>query len=88
VAAKIGTTGVTVPGVLSVVMPADDIVLLSARNSFLVLLLLLLAISTYQFYTIRGVTNPVAAMWVTAAGVFYLSKWYYGRQTDTETDSG
>jgi hypothetical protein len=68
-------------------MPADDIVLLSARNSFLVLLLLLLAISTYQFYTIRGVTNPVAAMWVTAAGVFYLSKWYYGRQTDTETDS-
>ena len=64
-------------------MPADDIVLLSARNAFLVLLLVLLGFSTYQFYTIRGVTTPVAAMWVTAVGVFYLSKWYYGRESDT-----
>lgn len=66
-------------------MPADDIVLLSARNAFLVLILLLLGISTYQFYTIQGVTTPVAAMWVTAAGVFYLSKWYYNWSGD---DSG
>jgi hypothetical protein len=68
-------------------MPDDDIVLLSARNSFLVLLLLLLGISTYQFYTIAGVTAPVAAMWVTAAGVFYLSKWYYGRGEATATST-
>jgi hypothetical protein len=79
------TPEVTVSRPLSPAMPDDDIVLLSARNSFLVLLLLLLGISTYQFYTIRGVTRPVAAMWITAAGVFYLSKWYYGRQTDAST---
>jgi hypothetical protein len=58
----------------------DDNVLRSARNAYLVVLLLLVAISAYQFFAIGGITRPVAAIWVTAAGVFYLSKWYYGRQ--------
>jgi hypothetical protein len=58
----------------------DDVVLRSARNAFLVVLLLLVGISTYQFYTIGGITSPVAAIWVAAAGAFYLSKWHYGRQ--------
>lgn len=67
-------------------MPDDDIVLRSARNSFLILLLVLLGFSTYQFYSFGGVTTPVAAMWITGAGVFYLSKYYYGRQKSSEAD--
>ncbi len=61
-------------------MPADDIVLRSARNAFLVLLLLLLAISTYQFYKFGGPTMPVGVLWVAGAGAFYLSKYHYGRK--------
>jgi hypothetical protein len=57
----------------------DDVVLRSARNAYLVVLVLLVGLSAYQFYTIGGITNPVAAIWATAAGGFYLSKWYYGR---------
>jgi hypothetical protein len=58
----------------------DDIVLRSARNAFLIVLLFLVGASTYQFYTIGGITTPIAAIWVAAASSFYLSKWYYGRQ--------
>jgi hypothetical protein len=65
-------------------MAADDTVLRSARNAFMVLLLLLLAISTYQFYTIGGLTTPVGVLWVAGAGAFYLSKWHYGRQNDDD----
>jgi hypothetical protein len=68
---------------------ADDAVLRSARNAFMVLLLLLLAISTYQFYTVGGLSTPVAVLWVAGAGVFYISKWHYGRQSgaaETEKD--
>ncbi len=61
----------------------DDIVLRSARNAYLVVLLLLVGVSAYQFYTIGGITGPVAVIWVSAAGAFYLSKWYYQRQGDT-----
>lgn len=68
-------------------MTDDDIVLYSARNAFLLVLLVLFGFSTYQFYTIRGITTPVAAMWVTAAGVFYLSKWYYKRQAATPAET-
>lgn len=74
------TGGVTVVRPVAGAMPADDAVLRSARNAFMVLLLLLLAISTYQFYTIGGLTRPVGIMWVAGAGSFYLSKWHYGRQ--------
>jgi hypothetical protein len=58
----------------------DAIVLRSARNAFLVVLLLLVGVSTYQFYTIGGITGPIAVLWVAGAGAFYLSKWYYGRR--------
>lgn len=59
----------------------DDAVMLhSARNAYLVVLLLLVAISAFQFVTIGGITDPVAVIWVAAVGAFYLSKWYYGRQ--------
>ncbi len=54
----------------------------SARNGYLVVLVLLVGISVYQFYTFGGITDPVAAIWVAAAGAFYLSKWYYGRREE------
>lgn len=58
----------------------DDIIMLqSARNAYLVVLLLLVGLSAYQFYTTGGITDPVAALWIVAVGVFYASKWYYGR---------
>lgn len=65
-------------------MAADD-VLRSARNAFLALLLVLVVVSTYQFVTIQRITPELAAVWITGAGVFYASKYYYGRQGD-ETD--
>lgn len=74
------TGGITVVHAVAGAMPADDAVLRSARNAFMVLLLLLLAISTYQFYTTGGLTRPVGVLWVAGAGTFYLSKWHYGRQ--------
>jgi hypothetical protein len=58
-----------------------DDVLRSARNAYLVVLLLLVGISVYQFVTIGRITAPIAAVWIAAAGVFYLSKWYYGRES-------
>jgi hypothetical protein len=64
-------------------MPDDQVVLRSARNGYMILLVLLFAISTYQFVTIGGITPPIILLWVAAAGVFYASKWYYGR-TDEE----
>jgi len=65
-------------------MPADDLVLRSARNAFLALLLVLVAISIYQFITVGSVTPAIAVVWVTGAGVFYVSKWYYGRDGGAE----
>lgn len=65
---------------------ADDVVLRSARNAFLALLLVLVAVSTYQFVTIQRITPELAAVWITGAGAFYASKWYYGRQPAADTD--
>jgi len=59
----------------------DDVVMLhSARNAYLVVLVLLVAISTYQFYTFGGLSDPIAVLWVAGAGSFFLSKWYYNYQ--------
>lgn len=64
-------------------MPADDAVLRSARNAFLVVLVLLLAISIYQFVTLGTVSTAVLLLWAAGAGVFYASKVYYRRQDET-----
>jgi hypothetical protein len=69
-------------------MSDDDVVLRSARNAFLVVLVTLLAISVYQFAVRDGVTWPVAVMWVAGAGVFYASKYYYGWRDDGSEDAG
>ena len=66
-------------------MSDSTVVTRSARNGFGVLLVLLLAISTYQFATIGTFTWPVGLLWVAAVVTFYGSKVYYGR-TDTAKD--
>jgi hypothetical protein len=68
-------------------MPADDVVLRSARNAFLVLLLVLVAISAYQFLTIQRLTPEIAVVWVAGAATFYLSKWHYGRGDGGSADA-
>jgi len=57
----------------------DDAVLYSARNAFLVLLLVLVGLSLYQFATLGRIRPGIAVVWVAGAGTFYLSKWHYGR---------
>lgn len=74
------TGGVRGVGAVPTTMAGDDTVIRSARNAFMVLLVLLFAVSTYQFYTIGGLTTPIGVLWVAGVGTFYLSKWYYGRQ--------
>lgn len=66
---------------------ADDVVLKSARNAFLALLIVLVAVSTYQFVTIQRITPELAAVWITGAGAFYASKYYYGRRGDGTDDA-
>jgi hypothetical protein len=62
----------------------DDDVLRSARNAYLVLIVALLAVGAYQFVVAGGVSTPIVALWVAGAGVFYASKYYYGRQDESE----
>ena len=64
-------------------MSESTVVTRSARNGFGVLLVLLLAISTYQVATIGTFTWPVGLCWAAAVVSFYGSKVYYGR-----TDAG
>ena len=68
-------------------MSDSTVVTRSARNGFGVLLVLLLAISTYQFATIGTFTWPVGLLWVVAVVTFYGSKVYYGRTDATEEPS-
>lgn len=63
-------------------MPADESVLRAARNAYLLILLALVAVSTYQFVTTGGLAPEIAAIWVVGVGTYYGSKWYYGRQGD------
>lgn len=59
-------------------MPVDDTVTRSARNGYLVLILVLLGLSIYQFVTGGGFL--AGALWVVGVAVFYVSKYYYMRQ--------
>lgn len=70
-------------------MPADDAVLRAARNAFLLLLLALVVISTYQFVTVGGLAPEIGAIWVVGVGTYYGSRWYYGREDDaTSAEAG
>lgn len=49
----------------------------AARNAFLVLLIVLFAVSVYQFITDGGFL--AGALWILGVVVFYGSKYYYKR---------
>lgn len=52
-------------------------VLRSARNGYLVLIVLLVVISIYQFLQVGTVRPSIAILWIVGAGTFYLSKYKY-----------
>ncbi|MFB6074270.1 MAG: hypothetical protein ABEJ89_04590 [Haloarculaceae archaeon] len=60
-------------------MAPDQRTLHSARNGFLVVILALVAVAAYQFWTRGRIAPAVSAVWVLGVAVFYGSKWYYGR---------
>lgn len=57
-----------------------DPVMRAARNGFLVLIVVLLAVSVYEFVYVEQSGLTVPALWALGAGVFYASKYYYQRQ--------
>lgn len=67
-------------------MAVDDIVMRSARNGYLVLILVLLVLSIYQFLTGGGFL--AGGLWVVGVAVFYASKYYYRRQEGAEESEG
>lgn len=67
-------------------MPVDLDLLRAARNAFLLILVTLVAISVYQFFTLGRITTVVAVVWIVGAAGFYGSKWYYGRQDSPSTE--
>jgi 1,4-dihydroxy-2-naphthoate octaprenyltransferase len=64
-------------------MSEDLVVLRSARNAFLVLLVLLLAVGVVQFVAGDGVTGPVGGLWVAGVVVYTGSKYYYRWRSET-----
>lgn len=67
------------PAALDGPMPVEDAVLRSARNAFLALMLVALAVGVYQFVTSGRIAPGTALIWAVGAAVFYASKYYYGR---------
>lgn len=63
-------------------MSPTESVLLAARNAFLVLFVVLLGLSIYQFVTGGGFL--AGALWTLGALVFYASKYYYQRDAREE----
>ena len=61
-------------------MAVEMAVLRAARNAFLVLLLALIGLGLYEFISLGTVRPGTAVAWVAGAGVYFGSKWYYGRQ--------
>jgi hypothetical protein len=61
-------------------MAVDDVVLRSARNAFLALMLVAVGVGVYQFVTAGQIAPGTAVIWAVGAAVFYGSKYYYGRE--------
>jgi len=57
----------------------DDVMLKSARNAFLVLILAILAVALYQIAMTGSATPTIIAIWLAGVVVFYASKLYYER---------
>ena len=58
----------------------------AARNGFLVLIVLLLTASVYQFMLLSDPEPLIAVLWIVGAAVFYASRYYYRRQDTTATE--
>ncbi|PSP24763.1 hypothetical protein BRC61_01365 [Halobacteriales archaeon QH_10_65_19] len=68
-------------------MVEADPVMRAARNGFLVLIVVLLGLSVYQFIYVDDGGLTIPAVWAVGAGVYYASKYYYQRR-DTAAGSG
>lgn len=60
-------------------MVEADPVMRAARNGFLVLIVVLLGLSIYEFVFVDGSRLTVPALWTLGVVVFYASKLYYQR---------
>jgi Ca2+/Na+ antiporter len=58
----------------------------AARNGFLVLIVLLLTMSVYQFMLLSDPEPLIAVLWIVGAAVFYASRYYYRRQENTTAE--
>lgn len=63
-------------------MAVDEEVLRSARNAFLALMLVTVAVAVVQFVTRGSIAPAIAVIWLVGAVVFYASKWHYGRRAE------
>lgn len=61
-------------------MAKVDPVMQAARNGFLVLIVVLLAVSVYEFVYVDQSGLTVPALWTLGAVVYFASKYYYERQ--------
>lgn len=52
----------------------------AARNAFMVLILVLLGLSVYQFVFVEAGGLTIPALWTLGVVVYFLSKLYYDRQ--------
>jgi hypothetical protein len=61
-------------------MVEADPVMRAARNGFLVLIVVLLGLSIYEFVYVDQSGMTVPALWTLGVVVFYVSRYYYQRQ--------
>jgi hypothetical protein len=61
-------------------MVEADPVMRAARNGFLVLILVLMGVSVYEFVYVENSGLVTPALWTIGVVIFYGSKYYYQRQ--------
>lgn len=61
-------------------MVEADPAMRAGRNAFLVLFVVLMALSLYRFFFVEAGGLLVAGLWTLGAVVFYASKYYYTRE--------
>jgi len=60
-------------------MAVDEDLLKAARNGFLVVILVLLAVGVLEIVREGSVSLATGGTWLAGVAVFYGSKWYYAR---------
>ncbi len=66
-------------------MVEADPVMRAARNGFMVLILVLLGVSIYEFVYVEQSGLTVPALWTLGVVVFYASKFYYRREESVDS---